>query len=113
MQVHFLVSGVASASEVCYGYHIMKATVKMDNADRFILPKPVRDKLQLWAGDSLELEVSGSHIVLRPARSGRMRKVHGVWVLHTGGGPISPALVRRTLNKIRRERERKALGLPR
>jgi AbrB family looped-hinge helix DNA binding protein len=89
----------------------MKATVKMDNAGRITLPKPLRDKLQLSVGDSLELEVSGSHIVLRPAGTGRMRKVHGVWVLHTGGGPISPALVRRTINKIRRERERKALGL--
>jgi AbrB family looped-hinge helix DNA binding protein len=89
----------------------MKATVKMDNAGRITLPKPVRDKLQLSAGDSMALDVSGNHIVLRPAGTGRMRKVHGVWVLHTGGGPISPALVRRTLDKIRRERERKSLGL--
>jgi AbrB family looped-hinge helix DNA binding protein len=89
----------------------MKATVKMDNAGRIILPKPVRDELQLSAGDSLDLEVFGNRIVLCPARSGRMKKVHGVWVLHTGGGPISPAMVRRTLNKIRRERERKVPGL--
>jgi len=62
----------------------------MDNAGRITLPKPVRDKLQLSAGDSMALEVSGNHILLRPAGTGRMRKVHGVWVLHTGVGPLVP-----------------------
>jgi AbrB family looped-hinge helix DNA binding protein len=89
---------------------IMNTTLNMDKAGRIVLPKPVRDELQLLPGDSLEMEVSEDRIVLRPARNGRMRKVKGVWVFDSGGGPISAEVVRRTLNKVRRDRERKILG---
>ena len=91
----------------------MNATLNMDRAGRIVLPKLVRDQLQLSAGDALELEVSEDLIVLRPARTGRMRKVKGVWVFDSGGGPMSADVPRKTLDKIRRERERKWAGLSR
>jgi AbrB family looped-hinge helix DNA binding protein len=34
----------------------MNTTITVDKAGRIVLPKPVRDKLQLQAGDSLEVE---------------------------------------------------------
>jgi AbrB family looped-hinge helix DNA binding protein len=90
----------------------MNATITVDKAGRVVLPKPVRDELQLSAGDSLELEISGEQIVLRPVR-GRvgMRKKEGIWVLDFNE-PISAAATNNVLRDIRRERERSALGKP-
>jgi AbrB family looped-hinge helix DNA binding protein len=40
----------------------------INKADRVVLPKPVRDDLQLEPGDALELENGGAQITLRPVR---------------------------------------------
>jgi AbrB family looped-hinge helix DNA binding protein len=90
----------------------MTTTLTVDKAGRIVLPKPVRDELQLSAGDSLELEISGEQIVLRPVR-GRvgMRKKQGIWVLDFDE-PISAAATNSVQRDIRRERERSALGQP-
>lgn len=88
----------------------MNATLNIDKAGRIVLPKPVRDELQLSPGDALELEVSEDRIVLRPARvKPRMYKKHGIWVLHTGT-PMPASLVKDTLRKIRQEREDRFMG---
>jgi AbrB family looped-hinge helix DNA binding protein len=83
----------------------MNTTLTVDKAGRVVLPKPVRDELQLTAGDSLELESSEDQIVLRPVRvASGVRRKQGVWVLDVDG-PISAASVERTMQNIRRERE--------
>jgi len=88
----------------------MVTTLTLDKAGRVVLPKPVRDELQLGPGDSLELESSEDRIVLRPARGkARMYKKQGVWVLH-GGTPLAADVVEKTLRQVRRERERRILG---
>lgn len=88
----------------------MNATLTLDKAGRIVLPKPVRDELQLGPGDSLELESSEDRVILRPARGGgRMRKKQGVWVLH-GGAPLAANVVEETIRRVRRERERRILG---
>ena len=77
-----------------------------------VLPKPVRDELQLNPGDSLELESSEEGITLRPARgNGRIYKKQGVWVMH-GGAPLSEDVVEKTIRQIRRERGQRFLGKP-
>lgn len=79
-------------------------TLTIDRAGRLVLPKPVRDELQLAAGDSLELESSEDQIILRPVRGGAtLRKKQGVWVMRTGK-PLSAEVVNRTIRKIRNER---------
>ncbi len=89
---------------------IMDSILHMDRAGRIVLPKPVRDELQLSPGDSLEMEVGQDQIVLRPARArGRMFKEKGVWVFDSGQ-PLSEQTVRKTIRKVRVERERKILG---
>ncbi len=89
---------------------LMVTTLTLDKTGRLVLPKPVRDELQLRPGDSLELESSEERIVLRPARgNARMRKKQGIWVLH-GGAPLSASVVRETIRRVREERERKVLG---
>lgn len=94
----------------CYGkYHcimgLMTTTLTLDKAGRVVLPKPVRDELQLRAGDSLELESSEDRIVLRPLRGGAgLHKKQGIWVFSTGE-PISAEATDETLRQIRHERE--------
>lgn len=88
----------------------MNTTLTLDKAGRIILPKPVRDELQLSPGDSLEVESSEDLIVLRPARGrGQMKKESGVWVFDSGE-PLSEETIRKTTRKIRDQRSRKALG---
>jgi AbrB family looped-hinge helix DNA binding protein len=95
----------------CYGkMALMVTTLTLDKTGRLVLPKPVREELQLRPGDSLELESSEERIVLRPARgNARMRKKQGIWVLH-GGAPLSASVVRETIHRVREARERKILG---
>jgi AbrB family looped-hinge helix DNA binding protein len=90
----------------------MNATITVDKAGRVVLPKPVRDKLQLQAGDSLELDSSGGEIVLRPIRrTAQMRLRDGIWVFRTGQ-PISAASVNETIRQARDERSELALHPP-
>jgi len=88
----------------------MNATLTLDKAGRIVLPKPVRDELQLSPGDSLELESSEERVILRPVRgNGRIYKKQGVWVMH-GGSPLTVETVERTIQQGRREREQRILG---
>ena len=89
---------------------IMNATITIDKAGRIVLPKPVRDKLQLQAGDSLEFEVSGQEVMLRPVRSKmRLRREDGMWVFTTDE-PLPENLVEDTMEAVRRERDEQILG---
>jgi|SRR5271165_872520 len=86
----------------------MNTTLTVDKAGRVVLPKPVRDELQLAAGDSLELESSEDRIVLRPVRgTAGLRKKQGIWVFRTGQ-PISAESVNETIRLLREERIQQA-----
>jgi AbrB family looped-hinge helix DNA binding protein len=79
----------------------------LDKAGRVVLPKPLRDELQLAPGDSLEVEGNGDHMTLRPLRPQvPLRKEHGIWVYH--GERSSLALP----DLIAREREKRLAELP-
>ena len=59
----------------------MATKLTLDKAGRVVLPKPLRDRLQLAAGDTLHLESEGERITLRPVRQNVMlKKELGVWV---------------------------------
>jgi AbrB family looped-hinge helix DNA binding protein len=88
----------------------MNTRLNMDRAGRVVLPKPIRDRLQLEPGQSLEIESFEDHIVLRPVREhATMRKEQGVWVFDTGE-PLTASAVRETIQKVREERSDRALG---
>jgi AbrB family looped-hinge helix DNA binding protein len=88
---------------------IMVTTLTVDKAGRVVLPKPVRDELQLSAGDSLDLESSGDRIILRPVRrNAGMREKEGIWVFRTGQ-PVSAASIDETIRRLREEREQSAI----
>jgi len=87
---------------------IAKAT--LDRAGRMVLPKPLRDEMQLAPGDTLELESSEEEITLRPLRGNvPLRKKHGIWVYRIGE-PLAQATVQKTIRQVRGEREEQNVG---
>jgi len=88
----------------------MAARITLDKLGRIVLPKRVRDKLQLAAGDQLELDSVDDRITLRPLRgTAQLRKKRGVWVFRCGE-PLSTATVEETVELVRRERDERNLG---
>ncbi len=88
----------------------MNTTVSVDRSGRLVLPKPVREQMQLEAGESLELESFEDHIVLRPVRgNASMYKKQGVWVFRAGA-PLKASVVRETIRRVRKDREQAVLG---
>ena len=88
----------------------MVTAVTIDKAGRIVLPKPVRDELQLSPGDSLEVDSSEERVILRPVRgNARIYKKQGVWVMH-GGTPLSEDVIEKTRLQIRRDREQSFLA---
>ena len=70
-----------------------------------VIPRPLREKLHLEPGDSLEMESSGEQITLRPVRgTGPLTKEQGVWVFHAGQ-PLPASATDNLLEQIREERD--------
>lgn len=60
-------------------------SISLDKAGRVVLPKDLRDKLRLEAGDELLVEQGDEQIVLRPVRAqAALKKERGVWVYQGG-----------------------------
>jgi AbrB family looped-hinge helix DNA binding protein len=88
----------------------VNAKLKVDRAGRIVLPKPVREKLQLAPCDELEMESLDDRITLRPSRgTAQLRKKRGVWVFHSGE-PLSASTVDETLEQVRGERDARNIG---
>jgi AbrB family looped-hinge helix DNA binding protein len=59
----------------------MVSKLTLDKAGRVVLPKPMRDQMQLSPGDTLHLEHEGERITLRPVRpKAALKKECGIWV---------------------------------
>lgn len=83
----------------------MKATVTLDKSGRVVLPKTIRDELHLSPGDTLELQVEGEQVTLRPRRATPpLEKERGVRVFRTGECLTNAE----TLETLRHTRERRA-----
>jgi AbrB family looped-hinge helix DNA binding protein len=87
----------------------MKSRLIIDKAGRVVIPKPLREELNLGPGDALELDRAGEQIVLRPVRAtGPLTREQGVWVLRTGQ-PLPAATTDEVLRQIREDRDRSNL----
>jgi AbrB family looped-hinge helix DNA binding protein len=83
----------------------MNSRLVIDKAGRIVIPKPLRDALQLVPGDSLDLERTGEQLTLRPVRGASpLSKEHGVWVFRTGQ-LLSSSATDEVLEQIRVERD--------
>lgn len=88
----------------------MTGRLTLDKAGRIVLPKPLRDELQLAPGDILEIECTGDQITMRPVRgNGQLQKKDGLWIFHSSE-PITAEMAERTAREVRRERERQIWG---
>jgi AbrB family looped-hinge helix DNA binding protein len=86
----------------------MTSRISLDKAGRVVLPKPLRDKLRLEAGDDLLIETDGDQITLRPLRpQAPLKKEYGIWVYH---GEASKIHLVEWLDKEREKRVRETLG---
>jgi AbrB family looped-hinge helix DNA binding protein len=85
-------------------------TLKIDKAGRVILPKPVRDRLGLRAGSTLEAEETAGGIVLRPAERRPSLVKKGSFLVHTGEVPPGYDILR-AIDEDSEERMRRAWGL--
>ena len=83
----------------------MLAKLTLDKAGRLVLPKPLREQMQLSAGTVLEMEREGECITLRPIRpKATLRKKQGVWVYQGEPSDDSiPDLIDREREKYLRE----------
>ncbi|HVT60791.1 MAG TPA: AbrB/MazE/SpoVT family DNA-binding domain-containing protein [Thermoanaerobaculia bacterium] len=88
----------------------MKSQLTLDKAGRVVIPKPLREELNLEPGDALELERAGELITLRPVRgTGPLTKEQGVWVFRTGQ-PLPASATDEVLQQVRKDRDRANLG---
>ncbi len=69
----------------------MTTKISVDKAGRVVLPKTLREKLRLEAGDDLLVESEGDRITLRPLRQeAPLKKEHGIWVYQ--GAPSNASI---------------------
>jgi AbrB family looped-hinge helix DNA binding protein len=83
----------------------MTSKVTLDKAGRVVLPKPLRDQMQLGPGDTLQLERDGERITLRPVRpTAPLKKECGIWVYQGESTDTSiPEMLDRERDKRLRE----------
>lgn len=83
----------------------MNARIVIDRAGRVVLPKLLRDELDLEPGDSLEVESAGDKITLRPVcAAAPLTKENGVWVFRTGQ-PLAASVTDALLRQVREDRD--------
>ena len=80
--------------------------IPIDRFGRVVLPKPIRDRLGIKAGTEFEVEETENAILLKPVyKKAKIVNKGGVWVISTGGPPLTQEQVNKAAEKGRRERE--------
>ncbi len=88
----------------------MTTQITIDSAGRVVIPKSLRDVLDLAPGDTLDLEANDQSITLRPARATvPLTKEKGVWVFRAGQ-PLDSSVTENLLDQIRTDRDQQSLG---
>jgi AbrB family looped-hinge helix DNA binding protein len=86
----------------------MVTKISIDKAGRVVLPKPLREKMRLEAGDDLLVEAHDDQITLHPVRpQAVLKKEYGIWV-YQGGASNIPLV--EWLDEEREKRARELLG---
>jgi len=84
----------------------MNTKVTLDSAGRVLIPRALRDELQLNPGDTFSLDSDGEQVTLKPMRQdSAMQKERGVWVFKSGA-KITAAETDEALENLRSSRNR-------
>lgn len=87
---------------------MMTAKLTLDRAGRVLIPKTLRQKLNLGPGDALQLDSEGEKITLRPLRpKALLKKERGVWVYQGGATQMS---IPDVIDREREKRIRESMG---
>jgi AbrB family looped-hinge helix DNA binding protein len=78
-------------------------TLTLDKFGRVVLPKEVRDRLDLQAGDQLDVVAAGNGLLLRPVRDATpLKRKAGLLVFHgKAEGDLEDAVRRGRQERIR------------
>jgi AbrB family looped-hinge helix DNA binding protein len=88
----------------------MGTKLTLDKAGRLVIPKGLREDLELGPGDTLEVECEADRIILRPLRSRPpLEKERGVWVYRTGE-PLTASQAQDTLRLVRDKRSKRSVA---
>lgn len=80
----------------------MATTVQIDQAGRIVIPKAMRQALELAGGDEVDLIVQGRELRLRakPSADGLVRRGK-LWVKPKTGRALDPADLQSALERVR------------
>jgi AbrB family looped-hinge helix DNA binding protein len=85
----------------------MATKISIDKAGRVVLPKSLREKMRVEAGDDLLVETEGDRITLRPIRQeALLKKELGIWVYQ---GESSSTSIPELIDAEREKRVRELL----
>ena len=85
----------------------MATKISIDKAGRVVLPKSLREKMRVEAGDDLLVEAEGDRITLRPIRQeALLKKELGIWVYQ---GESSSTSIPELIDAEREKRVRELL----
>lgn len=88
------------SSTPLYGNMIaMKATI--DNVGRLVIPRPLRECIGLAGGGTVEIDIDGAELRVRPVASGRLREEGELLLIARSGQAIDDADVRKLIDADR------------
>ena len=80
----------------------MRATV--DKAGRLVIPRPLRERIGLGGGGTVEIDIDGSGLRIRPVVGKDLREEDDLLVIPRTGIAIDDAVVRELIGADRKQR---------
>jgi AbrB family looped-hinge helix DNA binding protein len=81
----------------------MLATMKVtiDKAGRMVIPRPLRERIGLAGGGTVEIEIEGTGLRIRPVTGHQLREDGDLLVIPRTGAPIDDTFVREFIDADR------------
>lgn len=77
----------------------MKATI--DKVGRLVIPRPLRERIGLAGGGTVEIDIDGSDLRIRPVAGSRLREEGDLLVIPRAGIAIDDTRVRELIDADR------------